>query len=237
MISFSLPKRSQVGSAFQASQWQKCALLIDGDEMEALLTALQDFWMIKIAGVIPLGQERIDQQDFLDGYASYIQSLKGGALSFENNWRSLFSSIWTVDLTSVYSVPLDQSKGLVKIERPVIQLQRHRVDYSEADGTFRSQVFGEKSIDWGIQFSYPSLYQDANFQIFKVREGDEFPNTALFKRLQRWVRAHTIPTSFERRDQRRVNLSIRLGKRCVSWINTYPPLRERGLVVSHSYSQ
>lgn len=232
MTSFpSLSKRSKVGPAFQASQWQKCSLLIDVDEMRALFTALEDFWIIKVAGLIPLGQEVVCQEDFLEGYSHYIHSLKEGHLLLEQEWRALFSSIWTVDLASVYSVPMDKSRGLVKVERPVIQLQRHRFDYSVADGSFRSQVFGEKSVDWGIQFSYPSLYQDADFQIFKVREGVEFPNTALFKRLQRWVRAHTIPTSFERTDQKKISLPIRLGKRCLSWINTYSPLVEKGLKV------
>lgn len=231
-----LSKRSEVGPAFQASQWQKSSLLIDVDEMRALLTSLENFWMIKVAGLIPLGQEIFSQEDFLEGYSCYIQSLKGEPSSVID-WRSLFSSIWTVDLSTVYSVPIDKSKGLVKVARPVVQLQRHRFDYSVADGTFRSQVFGEKSIDWGIQFSYPALYQDANFQILKVRESAEFPNTAFFKHFQRWVRMHTIPTSFEGTHQKRVNLPIRLGRRCLTWINTYPPLVERGLVVTGGDSQ
>ncbi len=59
-------------------------------------------------------------------------------------------------------------------------------------------VLSRKSVTWGLQFSYPQLYQDPRTrQIFKVTDTPEFPNTALFSKLQKWIRSETLPTPFQ----------------------------------------
>jgi hypothetical protein len=226
----SLPLRSAVDLSLQASKWQQCPVLLDEHEMQALLAALGNFWIVQVSGLIPVGQEIISQQAFLEHYQQYIAALKSGEQVKNAPWRACFSSVFTTTLEALYAVPVNPTHCLVKVAQPVIQLQAHRFDYSVADQTFRSMVMGYDSIQWGLQFSYPHLYQDANLQVFKVREGNGFPNTALFKRLQQWMRAHTIATPFEM-EGKRVNVPIRLGKQCFSWINTHPQLQTKGLRV------
>lgn len=228
--SFSIPFRSVLGSSLQASKWQKCPLLIDVHEMQDLLKTLGNFWMVQVSGMIPIGQEIIPQETFLDAYSQYIAALKRGEQPTDSRLRSHFSSVLTTFLEALYAVQVNETQCLVKVQQPVIQLQNHRFDYSLADGTFRSMVFGQESVQWGIQFSYPHLYQDEKLQVFTVKEGPQFPNTSLFKRLQQWVRAHTIATPFEVQGKR-VNVPIRLGKECLSWINTHPQLQAKGLRV------
>lgn len=225
-----IPVRSTVGPTLQASKWQKCPLLIDVDEMRELLAVLGEFWMVQISGVIPIGQEIISHEAFLDAYQHYILALKQGEQATDSRLRSYFSSVWTTFLEALYTVPVNEKAHLVKVQQPVIQLQAHRFDYSLADQTFRSMVLGVDSIQWGVQFSYPHLYQDENLNVFTVREGEQFPNTTLFKRLQKWVRDKTIATPFEV-GGKRVNVPIRLGKQCLSWINTHPQLQTKGLRV------
>lgn len=226
----SIPFRPSVESTLQASKWQKLPLLIDVEEMQSLLTALGPFWMVQISGLIPLGQEILYPEAFLDVYQHYITSLKKGEDPKDSRLRSYFSSVWTTFLEALYAVKMNERQGLVKVQHPVIQLQAHRCDYSFADGSFRSMVMGVDSISWGIQFSYPHLYQDEQLQVLTVREGPQFPNTSLFKRLQQWVRSHTIPTPFEV-EGKVVKVPIRLGKKCFSWINIHPQLQAKGLRV------
>ena len=178
----------------------------------------------------PIGQEIISQKAFLDVYQHYIDAIKKGENPTDPRVRPYFSAVFTTSLESLYAVKVNEDKCLVKVQQPVVQLQAHRFDYSLADGTFRSMVMGSDSIQWGIQYSYPHLYQDENFQVLTVRDGPQFPNTSLFKKLQQWVRSQTIATPFEV-DGKRVNVPIRLGKQCLSWINTHFQLRAKALRV------
>lgn len=200
--------------------------------MEELITALGTFWIVLVSGVIPVGQEIVTPQAFLEIYQEYVDALLQGTLQFER-YRPFFSSVWTTSLDMLYAVPIAEGKQLVRAHRPVIQLQPHRLAYSPSDGKLRSMVFGEETISWGIQFSYPALYQDESLQVFAVKEGDLFPNTALFKRLQQWMRSNTIPTPFEIKGGERINSPIRTGKRC-TWIHAHPQLKARGWRIAYS---
>ncbi|NGX60374.1 MAG: hypothetical protein KR126chlam3_01547, partial [Chlamydiae bacterium] len=137
--------------------------------------------------------------------------------------------VFTASPDLLYAMPLKENKYLIKAKRPVIQLQRHHFIYSDG---FYSGIIGEKSITWGIQFSYPQLFLDTKTGIIgKVEKNDRFPNTALFQRLTKWVRDNTSATPFCIKEKR-VNQPIRLGKKCFSWINNHPELKERGLYVA-----
>jgi hypothetical protein len=227
-MSVSIPLRSKIGSSLQASKWQTSALLIDVNEMEELLIALGEFWIVQVSGLIPIGEEIVNREAFLEVYSHYIQALKKGENPSDLRLRSYFSTVWTTFLEALYAVKMNEKQCLVKVQQPVVQLQAHRFDYSVADHTFRSMVMGYDSVSWGIQFSYPHLYQDENLQVLTVREGAQFPNTALFKRLQQWVRSHTIPSTFQVAGKK-VNVPIRLGKKCLSWIHQHPHLQAKGL--------
>lgn len=234
MTSF-IPLRDTVGYSLQASKWQKLPLLIDLDEMKFLLAALEPFWMIQISGLVPVEQEIISKEAFLQVYEDYITTLKNGQNPSNPLMRAYFSAVWTTRLDALYAVKVNEKQCLVKVMQPVVQLQAHRCDYSFADGTFRSMVMGIDSISWGIQFSYPHLYQDENLQVLTVREGPQFPNTSLFKRMQQWMRSHTIATPFEV-EGKKVNVPIRLGKNCLKWINQHPHLQAKGIRVGQNYA-
>lgn len=224
-----IPFRSTVGPHFQASKWLKYPVLLDTDEMQELMLHLGKFWIVQTSGVIPLGQAIISSEVFLEVYHHYMVTLKRGEVSQDPRQRSFFSAIFTTTLEALYLVKIN-SGCLVKVQQPVIQLQAHRFDYSFADETFRSMVLGYESIQWGLQFAYPQLYQNEKLQIFSFKEQAQFPNNSLFKRLQHWIRHQTIATPFEVQGKR-TNVPIRLGKQCLSWINTHPQLQAKGLKV------
>lgn len=234
-MNFSIPLRPSVSYTLQASKWQKIPLLIDVGEMNALLTALGQFWIVQTSGLIAIEEEIISQESFLDIYQHYIFALKRKEEFQDSRIRPCFSSIWTTSLDALYAVKVNEKQCLVKVRQPVVQLQAHRFDYTFADGSFRSMVMGQDSISWGIQFSYPHLYQDENLQVAAVRESPQFPNTVLFKKIQQWVRSHTIATPFEV-EGKKVNVPIRLGKECLQWINDHPQLQAKGLRVAKLFT-
>jgi len=212
----------------QASKWLKIQLLADLSEMESLFTALEDFSIFISGAVMPKGGD-ITQQQFLKVYSHYIEALKQGQIPSESTYRQMFGASLTKDPEALFVVPVGADRQLLRIGRPVLQLQPHSMDYSPLDGKFRAMVYGLESILWGIQFSYPQLYQDPETKE-PLNVDERFPNTVLYKNLQRWVRNHTMPTPFLV-DGKKVNVPIRLGKKCLPWINKHPQLLLKGIVV------
>lgn len=225
--------RAHVSHPLQATKWLKYPVLIDAEEMQGLIAHLGKFRMFHVSGPVASGKGEIAASDFLKCYTEYVETLKQGKMpSLEGNVRALFSCVWTLSTDILYAVSVPGEKEVIKVERPVIQLQPHKFDYSASEEKFRSMVFGLDSILWGIQFSYPQLYQDDEMQIKKVVDNEEFPNTKMFKLLQQWVRHETMATPFIV-DGKQFNVPIRIGKKCLPWINNHPQLEARSIQVKY----
>jgi hypothetical protein len=208
---------------YQASKWLKLSLLVDGLEMQNLLHDLGDAWIFPLTGFsngLP-----ISHSFFVQEYGRWIEDLKKGELPKESDFRRLFASCITEDLSDLWLQPIASrpNEYLIKISTPVIQMQTHFVHYSSLDQEFRSMSIGRDSIFWGVQFSFPQVAQNAKtMELYEVK-----PN-ALFCRLRQWVRDHTKPTPFIVEGVRK-NVPIRLGKNCFSWIESHPEIKAKGL--------
>lgn len=218
----------------QASKWLDQQLLIDCDEMRALLAALGDFEIFQVGMVCERDAGMLSKEQFLSGYEGYVDCLKQGIIPDEKIFRPFFSSVFTNSREHLFRILLENNRHIIRVEKPVLQLQVNRIAYSHADGKFRGMVFGKESILWGIQISYPQLFQDANTkEVFTVSDNGKFPNTSLFRKLQLYLRQHTIPTPFQV-GSARVNVPMRLGKQCSSWINRHPHLVQANIQVAIS---
>ncbi|MGE3954374.1 MAG: hypothetical protein AB7F31_04140 [Parachlamydiales bacterium] len=205
--------RSSRPERYSASKWLKVPVLLEGDELEALLHEIGGAFYLT-SGVVERGE--VSVVEFLESYRRYIAGLKRGEIPDREATRTLFSSVWSTTPDALYTQPVG-GRTLIRISLPVIQLRPHFIHYSPLDGQIRSMSPG---ISWGLEFSYPTLLQRGS-AIEKV--DDRFPNTAPFKTLQRWVRHHTLPVPFVI-DGKRKNVPIRLGKGCFSWIGGHPEL-------------
>lgn len=215
----------------QASKWLKIQVLLDTDEMKSLLDHLGDTLNYLTGAVLPRGKGIVDKSSFLEVYSQYIDSLKTGVIPQEMLYRLHFSSILTVSDDHLFAMAIGEDRYLIRVAKPVVQLQAHSMDYSELDGKFRPMMFGLDSINWGIQFSYPQLYcHPATQDILHVDISPEFPNTALYRKVQKWIRHNTIPTPFLV-GGKQINVPMRLGRQCLSWINSHPTLAEKHIRV------
>lgn len=216
---------------YHASKWLSVALLIDFTEMQSLFNALGNFQMFKVGSVVKKDSELDLRQNFLTHYKQYIDSLKKGNLPEEHIYKSLFAAVLTVDADHVYAMHVGEDGQLIRPLKPVVQMQSHSLDYSYADGKFRAMVFGQDSILWGVQFSYPQLFEDPQTHaVHKVDSSDLFPNTVLFRNLQKWVRQGTVPTPFIV-EEKIINVPMRLGKQCFDWINYHPQFSKKKIKV------
>lgn len=213
----------------EASKWLQVQALLDIDEITDLFRTLGSFKMFRIGSVIDFSETELTLEKFLETYRNYVSMLKEGKVPDESDYRSVFTSVITVSPDFIEAVPVDGAKQIIRVMKPVIHLLVHRLGYSPTEDKFRPMVKGKESITWGLQFSYPQLYQEKE-EVFKVDESESFPNTRLFHILQKWMRQQTIPTPFLV-DGKKTNVPIRLGKKCLSWINRHPQLKEKNIAV------
>lgn len=216
---------------FQASKWLSSQALIDGAEMEDLLKSLGNITLYLTGGVEQTGQGILPISDFLQIYRNYVESLAQGRMPEESTYRKIFSPAMSATPEALYTIPAGEGKELIRICKPVVQMQAHTLDYSPLDKKFRSMVFGSHSIPWGIQFSYPQMYFDnAAKKVVQTKALTDYPNTILFNTIVKWMRSHTIPTPFIA-DETLQNVPMRLGKNCLRWINNHPQLNAKAIKV------
>jgi len=216
----STPEREGV---YQGSKWLKFQVLCDGDELESLFNRLFPFSLFPLTGVVD--GKAIPIEAFLSEYRSWIEGLKEGRIPEERALRKILAAALVEDVGALWLQEVAGKGYLVKIGKPVVQAQAHWFSYSKADSVFRPMSMGSNSIFWGIQFSYPQIYQDPKTMELKEAEAGR-----VFELLRLWVREFTRATPFVV-EEKRINASIRLGKQCFSWIGRHPQLAEQGISI------
>lgn len=212
--------------ALQASKWLQLQMLISAEELRELFEELGPLYLVKNSAIAPMEELILTREQFLERYASYIAALMRGELPDLKSYRRSFTLIATEALDALFANRVEEERYLVKVARPIVQIQAHAIHYSKLEKKFRSMVFGPDSITWGLQFSYPQIYQDPEtMRIEKANEEGGCRNAALFRSIQKWTRGATEPTPFVAEGER-INVPMRLGKGCFSWINSHPQLRE-----------
>ncbi|MCI0382652.1 MAG: hypothetical protein L0207_06360 [Chlamydiae bacterium] len=226
-IRVSNPKEEGV---VKVSKFLKIPILLDLIEMEDLLSLLSPFFIFIVSELVDANKALISKNHFLALYQEYVGALQEGRIPDEKKYRSPFSSIFTRETNLLYAHEVKEKLFLIKSIQPIIQLQSHFFSFSNLDQKFHSMVLGKGKITWGVQFSYPQIFQDPKTdEIVKVA-GESFPNTHLFHQIQKWVRANTLPTPFFV-EGKKVFSIFRLGKKCFSWINSHRGLKETNLQV------
>lgn len=211
---------------YQGSKYLKFQVLCDRAELKELFTVLDPFWIYPLTGLVdgnPIAQDR-----FLAEYEGWIEQLKKGKVPSDAELRTVLAAAWTAEPEALWKQEVPGNRYLIKIGKPVIQVQAHFFTYSPIDAVFRPMTMSAGSIFWGLQFSYPQIYQEPKTMEFL--EADESLNAGLFQKIRQWVRDFTRPTPFIV-EEKRVNVPIRLGKNCFSWIDHHSQLKAQKLGV------
>lgn len=215
----------------QASKWLQQQMLIDSKEMENLFDEMGTFTIFKVGAIVRLDEAQIPVDQFLFEYRKYIEALEQGELPEVLSFRRLFSVVITSSPDALFACSVGADQYVIKVTKPIIQVQAHAMHYSKHDDKFRPMVFGPDCITWGLQFAYPQIYQDpTTMRIEKVSDEDRFPNTLLFRTIQKWQRKHTIPTPFLI-GEKKVNVPMRIGENCLPWIDRHPQLVKQNIRV------
>ena len=230
---YSLPIRAsslKTEGILQVSKWLKVQVLLDGNEMQQLIQTLREVFFVVVSEPIKADEAIILPDVFLEKYNEYIDLLKQGHVPNPDQFRRFFSSALSSNLDTFYAIDA-AGKFLIKPKKPIVQLQAHHFFYSDLDGKFHPMVVSADSISWGLQISYPQLFQDPiTRQVNKVTDSPDFPNTGMFAKLLKWMRSSTLPTPFEVKGVR-VNSPIRIGKQSLAWIKNHPQLKQKEIQI------
>lgn len=220
LLRISSPEKEGV---YQGSKWLKFQVLCQRDEMERLFELCKPLFIFPLTGIVD--GNPISEKSFLAEYDSWISGLKEGRLPEDSALKKILAAAFTDDLDALWLQEVSGKGYLMKMARPTLLVQAHWFSYSEMDGVFRPMSMGPQSIFWGLQFSFPTIYQDA-----KTMELREVDRGKLFEKIRFWVREETRATPFIIGGQR-TNSSIRLGKGCFSWIGSHPQLKCQGISI------
>jgi len=208
---------------YQGAKWLKFQVLCQRDELEQLFHRLRPISIFPLTGIVD--GNPIPEEVFLSEYESWIDGLKEGRIPEDSSIKKILAAAFTDDLESLWLQEVSGKGFLMKMAKPTLLVQAHSFSYSEMDGEFRPMSMGLNSIFWGLQFSFPGVYQDA-----KTMELREVERGKLFEQVRLWVREATRATPFHVGGIR-INSPIRLGKECFSWINRHPQLQSQGISI------
>lgn len=213
---------------YQAAKWLKVPVLAEAEEFARLFERLKSFSLHLLGRPAKESCLQISPEAFLASIRSWNAKLQSGLAPTMDDCRSVLASALSADPDCLRMQALADGRSIVKIRRPVIQVQAHFFSFSSEEKSFHSMVFGKESLFWGIQFSYPQIFMDSGEP--KKVDGS-FANTALFQEIRRWARDETRATPFLVGEEK-INVPIRLGKSCFSWIRRHPQLLRCNLGVA-----
>ncbi len=222
-LRISTPEKEGV---YQGSKYLKFQVLCNEEELKHLFEKLGTFSIYLLTGLHE--GEPIPHAQFLAEYRSWIEELKAGRTPTDQALRRVLASAWTVEEDALWKQEVPGKKYIVKVAKPLVQVQAHFFTYSSLDGVFRPMTMGPGNIFWGIQFSFPQIYQDP--KTLELLEVEECPNAELFQKIKEWVRNDTRATPFLV-GGKKTNVPIRLGKGCFSWIHLHPDLIQQQIGV------
>lgn len=221
----------QQEGSFNASKWLKHQLLVSEKSMSSLLEELKGCFLCHASGLVETKNAFISLEEFFEKYKDYICAIQQGRDVDEKQLRRFFCNYLTYDLSCLYAIDAPQDKVIIKVSRPVVQMQFHHFLASSIDGKFHSMVMSQDSIHFGIQFSYPQIFEDPkSHQFYKVTEETSFPNTLLFKKIIKWLRTHTMPAPVLFMGNK-TRAPYRIDKQGYQWINAHPQMQSKGIKI------
>jgi hypothetical protein len=207
---------------FQAAKWNSIQVLLDPDELKELCKL--PFEIFPLSGIDSLVDLPFSKERFVTSYAEIVNRLKSGEVNLQISQSSIRAVAWLEEGDAPAFQELKPSFFMARPQKPYVRVELHEMIFSEETFLFKPMIRSKESIFWGLQFSYPQIYQETSGAI------QNSPKSLLFSKIRSWVRDFTVPTPIGKGDLKQ-NFSIRIGKKCFSWIDQHAQLNKFGLKV------
>ncbi len=184
---FPFPMKSKAAGPLLASKYLKIAALLSLEEMEEVVSG--GVFFADISSLI-VGKARFDKAALLEKYAFYLSQLK-----VRDKVETLGCYAISDCAEAFYGI--DVGKGRIKLcsHKPSIQVRSFA--FAVCEKQLISHAFGKKSVAFGVEFSFPRVYQDASGEIQDAVKVETYPNYPLARNMFRLLRALSLPVRFE----------------------------------------
>lgn len=210
---------------FLASKWNKQIAFLDPTELKELFSHLSPFSIHPLGKVVEKEQSEISLEAFIDSYTGLIDRLKIQGFLQKEDFKAFDAFAISCKKDAFYLLEI-KNGYLIKPRAPHIMIRPHFFDYSDR---FRSGVLGLNSLFWGLEFSFPHIFQDPKTKkIEKVSVLSE--NSILFTKIRKYLRKISNSTTFTVGDKK-YPVAYRLGKKCFPLIKNYTKLHNRDIHV------
>jgi len=209
---------------YLCSKWISYHFLVNLEEFKDLLELLDTDCIFQI-GKIFRGLKADFKKDLIEAYNQTLIMLKSNKFDLSLLKQNLPVAIGKSP-SAFYLFNPKEDAYTVKISKPVLQLQLNTFRYSFLDKTIRLNSLGEDCIFWGFKLSHPQIFQDPDSN--KIKKIDSsFENFPYFSQIRKWMRDKTSVARFII-EQKKVVSTLRIGKKCFSWIHLHPQLKKIG---------
>ncbi len=203
----------QVKLPYEASKWLKIPALLEPSALKEIL-GFADYY--PLSGFT----DSLKPVPEFKAYEEYIESWKRGEEA------KLKDTAFGQTLYPDALYAMQTSKGyMIRPAHPNVQITSHYMNFSE--GEIKTNVFGENTLSWGVQFAFPQLHTKEEGEVGKHLEAANFQ---LFKKIQAYIREHTVPAKFIW-EEKPYQSSLRISKPALDWVNLHPWLKRKGLRV------
>src|SRR5690606_29212441 len=116
---------------YQAAKWLKVPVLASAEEFAGLFKRLGGFSLYRLGTPGKEDGLQITQDAFLDAVRRWIERLQAGQAVAMSDCRAVLACALSADPECLRLKSLSDGRSLVKIRRPVIQLQAHFFSFSQ----------------------------------------------------------------------------------------------------------
>lgn len=197
------------------SKWQKIQVLLDPIEMENLLRYLSPLAILNISEVVPFDKTSLTIDTFMNKYQKYIDMLRGKTPKQKISLTYALSQ----QIENFRAIAVGQKQYICRPLQPEVHMQTHEF-LLDSNGKILPQVFSKETISWGIQLSYPAIFQNAYTMEVIQATRTSFNGWKVFSCIRNWIRTHTLPLPVHYQEKI-IQLPIRLGKKAATWIQDH----------------
>ncbi len=177
------------------SKWLRHAVLFTLEEWEDFITAIGNP-MFVVAAVVDRSSWKVSPTEFKDKYLLYLEHVRKETTLPSPAMRRFFNLMISPSVDDFYAVGVGADRFIIKPKLPIIQMQMYHAFISDLDRQIHPMVLHPKSFSFGMQFSYPQIYEDPVSHTFsKVLLDSQFPSSDVFKKMVQWFRTNTKPVS------------------------------------------
>lgn len=210
---------------FRASKWLKHAFLLSQDELEDFFSMINPSFLLSSSALTTLSNWQVSFSELQDKYQELLGWMQQHPTLPPPPLRRFFSLMLSTSLDTFYAVNLGD-KAAIKPSLPVIQIQMYHCFFSSMDRQLRPMVVSPESFAWGLQISYPQIYEDPRtHQYSKVLLDPKFPNSEPFKEMVSWLRKHTRLAPLQEKEVK-VYAPFRIGKKSLSMKESHVGLQK-----------